>query len=132
MIGWSVELSEFDIRYQLRGAIKSQCLAEFSANLTPLPDLSAGWTVYVDDSSNKTPSGAGVVLEGSDNLFLKQALEFGIKATNNQAEYKALLVGLNLAYDMGAHQVTCKSDSQVMVGQIKGKFKVIERGSSRS
>jgi len=42
MIGWSVELSEFDIWYQLRGAIKSQCLADFSVELTPLPHLSAG------------------------------------------------------------------------------------------
>jgi len=50
MIGWSVELSEFDIRYESRGAIKSQCLADFSAELTPLPTLSGGWTLYVDDS----------------------------------------------------------------------------------
>ena len=43
MIGWSVELSEFDIRYQLRGAIKSLSLDDFSAELTPLPTLSVGW-----------------------------------------------------------------------------------------
>jgi len=63
MIGWSVELSKFDIWYESRGAIKSQCLVDFSVELTPLPDLSAGWTLYVDDSSNKTACGAGVVLE---------------------------------------------------------------------
>jgi len=42
MIGWLVELSEFDIRYQPRGAIKSQCLADFSVELTPLPTMSPG------------------------------------------------------------------------------------------
>jgi len=111
MIGWSVELSEFDIRYEPRGAIKSQCLADFSAELTPLPTLSGGWTLYVDGSSNKTACEAGVVLEGSGDLLLGQALQFGLRATNNQAEYEALLTGLNLAYNMGAREVTCKSDS---------------------
>jgi len=72
----------------------------------------------VDGSSNKTACGAGVVLEGPGDLFLEQALQFGFRATNNQAEYEALLVGLNLSYDMGAREVTCKSNSQVMVGQV--------------
>jgi len=70
MIGWSVELSEFDIRYELRGTIKSQCLADFSAELAPLPTLSGGWTLYVNGSSNKTACGAEVVLEGPGDLFL--------------------------------------------------------------
>ena len=40
MIGWSVELSEFDIHYEPRGAIKSQCLADFSTELTgPLDQM---------------------------------------------------------------------------------------------
>ena len=126
MIGWSVELSEFDIQYQSRGAIKSQCLADFSAELTLLPTLSAEWTLYVDGSSNKTACGAEVVLEGPGDLLLEQALHFGYKATKNQAEYEALLAVLNLAYDMGAREVVCKSDSQVMVGQVKGEFEVKE------
>jgi len=69
---------------------------------------------------------AGVVLEGLGDLLLEQALKFRFKATNNQAEYEALLAGLNLAYDMGACEVVCKSDSQVMVDQVKGEFKVKE------
>jgi len=80
----------------------------------------------VDDSSNKITCGAEVVLEGPGDLLLEQALHFGFKATNNQGEYEALLVGLNLAYDMGAREVVCKSDSQVMVGQVKGEFEVKE------
>ncbi|XP_068486400.1 uncharacterized protein [Phaseolus vulgaris] len=126
MIDWSVELSEFDIHYQPRGAIKSQCLADFSAELTPLPTLSGGWTLYVDGSSNKTACGAGVVLEGLDDPLLEQALQFGFRATNNQAEYEALLAGLKLAYNMGAREVVCKNDSQFMVSQIKGEFEVKE------
>jgi len=79
---------------------------DFSAELTPLSDLSAGWTLYVDDSLNKTACGAGVVLEGPGDLLLEQALKSGFKATNNQAEYETLLARLNLAYDMSAREVT--------------------------
>jgi len=68
MIGWSVELSEFDIRYEPRYAIKSQSLANFSAELPPQADAPTTWTLYVDGSSNKTSCGAGVVLEGLGDL----------------------------------------------------------------
>jgi len=80
----------------------------------------------VDGSSNKATCGAGVVLEGPGDLLLEQALQFGFKATNNQAEYEAILVRMNLAYDMGAREVTCKSDSQLVVSQIKEEFEVKE------
>jgi len=78
----------------------------------------------VDGSSNKTACGAGVVLEGPGDLLIEQALHFAFKATNNQAEYEAILAGLNLAHDLGAREVIYKSDSQLVVGQIKGDFEV--------
>ena len=126
MIGWSVELSKFDIRYEPRGTIKSQCLANFSTELAPHPDTPAKWVLFVDGSSNKTACGARVVWEGPEDLLIEQVLQFSFKATNNQAEYEAILVGLNLAHDLGAREVTCKSDSQLVVGQIKGEFEVKE------
>jgi len=73
MIGWSVELSEFDIRYESRGAINSQCLADFSAELAPHPDTPSEWVLFVDGSSNKTACVAGVVLEGPGDLLVEQA-----------------------------------------------------------
>ena len=96
------------------------------AEPTPLPTLSSGWTLYVDGSSNKKACEAGVILGGPGDLLLEQALQFGFRATKNQVEYEALLAGLNLAYDMGAREITCKSDSQVKVGQVKGEFEVKE------
>ena len=126
MIGWSVELSKFDISYEPRGAIKSQCLADFATELPKNSGTSPKWVLYVEDSSNKTACGARVVLEGPEDLLIEQALQFSFKATNNQAEYEAILAGLNLANDLGAREVTCKSDSQLVVGQIKGEFEVKE------
>jgi len=102
MIGWLVKLSKFNIRYQPRG------LSSPSA-----------WSTSRLSSHRYPPCRPG-------DLLLEQALQFGFKANNNQDEYEALFVGLNLAYDMGAREVMCKSDSQVMVDQINGEFEVKE------
>jgi len=86
MIGWSVELSEFDIRYEPRGAIKSQYLADFSTELPPQPDAPTTWTIYVDGLSNTTSCDAGVVLEESGDLLIEQALQFAFKATKQPGQ----------------------------------------------
>jgi len=99
-------------------------LANFSAELTLHPDGLTEWTLYVDGSSNKNACSAGIILEGPSDLLVEQALQFAFKETNNQAEYEAILAGLNLAHDLNAREVTCKSDSQFVVGQIKGDFEV--------
>ncbi|XP_068464639.1 uncharacterized protein [Phaseolus vulgaris] len=131
MIGRLVELSKFDIHYEPRDKIKSQCITDLSAELTPQQDLSTGWKVYTDGSSKEMTYGAGAVLEGPGDMLSEQALKFGFNATNNQVEYKAILVGINLAYDMGAREVTCKSNSQLVVNQIKGEFEVNEPSLQR-
>jgi len=58
--------------------------------------------VYVDGSSNNKGTGAGIVLEGPGELLVEQSLQFEFKTSNNQAEYEALIAGLELARDMGA------------------------------
>jgi len=101
-------------------------LADFSAELASQPNTPTEWVLYVDGSSNKNACGVGVVLEGLGDLLIEQALQVAFKATNNQAEYEAILAGLNLAHDLGAREVICKSDSQLVVGQIKEEFEVKE------
>nr|KYP53964.1 hypothetical protein KK1_000129 [Cajanus cajan] len=94
MIAWSVELSEFGIKYESRGPLKAQCLADFVAELTPTSaDEQQVWTLHVDGSSNSKGGGAGIILEGPSHVTLEQSLKFGFKVTNNQAEYEALLAG---------------------------------------
>ena len=78
----------------------------------------------MDGSSNTKGGGAGIVLQGPNDLLLEQALRFGFKPFNNQAEYEALIVGLTLAADMGADTVTCRTDSQLIVGHLDDTFQV--------
>ena len=50
-------------------------------------------------------------MEGSGNQMIEQTLQFAFKATNNQVEYEAILVSLNLIHDLATRDVVCKSDS---------------------
>ncbi|XP_014523638.1 uncharacterized protein LOC106779933 [Vigna radiata var. radiata] len=124
MVGWAVELSEFGIRYEPRGSVKGQHLADFAAEIPMIGHEE--WLLYVDGASGRTVSGAGVVLEGPNGFLIEHSLIFKFKTSNNQAEYEALLAGLQLAKDMGARRVICRTDSQLVVGQMNGDFQVRE------
>ena len=98
MVAWSVELSEFDIAFEPRGAIKAQVLEDFLVEMIVEKGSMevAKWVLSVDGSFNLKGSGAGVALEGPDGVLIDQSLRFEFKASNNQAEYEALLGGMRL------------------------------------
>jgi len=126
MVRWAVELSEFDIQYEPRGSIKGQVYADFVAELSPggEQEVEAGsqWLLSVDGYSNQQGSGTGIVLEGPNGVLIEQALRFAFKASNNQAEYEALIAGMLLAKEMGTQNLLLKSDSQLITGQVSGEF----------
>jgi len=66
------------------------------------------------------------VLEGSGDILIEQALKFEFKTSNNQVEYEAIIAGLNLAIDLEVKKLLCKSDSQLVIGQLKEEFEVRE------
>jgi len=128
MIGCAIELSEFHIQYQPRGAIKSQALADFAAELTPSSagDEHPSLILHVDGSSNERSCGVGVVLEGPDEIVIEQALKFEFKTSNNQAEYEAIIAGLHLAQELEITKLICKSDSRLVIGQLNDEYEVRE------
>ncbi|XP_068466339.1 uncharacterized protein [Phaseolus vulgaris] len=67
-------------------------------------------------------SGAGIILEGPNGVLIEQSLKFTFKASNNQAEYEALIAGVLLAKEMGARVLLAKSDSLLFTGQVTGEF----------
>nr|KYP32101.1 Uncharacterized protein Mb2253c family [Cajanus cajan] len=102
-----------------------QCLVDFVAELTlvTLGDQET-WTLHIDGSSNPKRGGAGIILEGPNGILVKQSLKLDFQATNNQAEYEALLAGLRLAHDIGARNIYCNSDSKLMVAQLAGNYQI--------
>ncbi|HUT58424.1 MAG TPA: ribonuclease HI family protein [Phycisphaerae bacterium] len=74
---------------------------------------------------NPGPAGAGVVIRaGDDGQVLYEAGFFLGHATNNQAEYRGLLKGLKAAADLGASRVDVLSDSELLIRQMTGEYRV--------
>lgn len=85
--------------------------------------------LYVDGASfgNPGPSGIGVVLIVDGESVVTRAEDIGY-GTNNRAEYTALLEGLRTARDRGVTDLTVRSDSQLLVRQMQGEYKVKHKG----
>ncbi|XP_015933177.1 uncharacterized protein LOC107459461 [Arachis duranensis] len=124
MMTWSIELSQYDIRYELRQAIKAQAMADFLVEVTgdPTEETSARWKLHVDGASNQTSGGAGIILESSAGVVYEQSIRFEFPVSNNQAEYEALIGGLALAMEVGATRLEICSDSQVVTSQVNGSY----------
>ncbi|KAL0373261.1 UNVERIFIED_CONTAM: Gag-Pol polyprotein [Sesamum radiatum] len=104
LVKWAVELGEYDIEYQSRRAIKAQVLADFVMEFAgeQAPEVKGAWLLHVDGSSNASNGGASILLQGPDGVEIEVAARLSFAATNNEAEYEALLLGLRLAIEAGA------------------------------
>ncbi len=82
--------------------------------------------VNVDGASKGNPgeSGIGVAIFDKDSNLINEACDYLGVATNNVAEYKALILGLRLSMKYNAKKILFKSDSELMVKQIRGEYKV--------
>ncbi|GFY95426.1 hypothetical protein Acr_10g0008110 [Actinidia rufa] len=82
----------------------------------------AHWILFVDGSSNQHGCGAGLVIRAPSGEQMEYAIRMGFKATNNEAEYEALLAGLRVATELGAQSLEVFSDSQLVVNQVQGDY----------
>lgn len=129
---WTEELSEFDILYQPRIAIKAQALVDFLAKLPNLEltssrameEVQVVWKVFMDGSVGVEGSRVGVFLisPSGEEMWISVCLRF--KVSNNEAEYKAVLYGLQTARAVGPTRVRICSDSQLVTSQIQGSFAI--------
>jgi ribonuclease HI len=139
---WAAELAGFQLDFQPRHAIKSQILADFIAEWTPAPSASGGpnpgtdpprpevkapvftgpyWTLFFDGSARSKRAGAGVVLIDPRGEQLKYMVHLDFEATNNMAEYEALIFGLTAALSLGIRELLVKGDSQLIIRQLRGE-----------
>ncbi|KAK0605695.1 hypothetical protein LWI29_029722 [Acer saccharum] len=130
---WAIQLSEFNVEYLPRTAIKAQAVADFVTEFTE-PSIEVArmmaeqnkkifkWQLRVDGSSNTHGSGARVVVSTPEGDSFECALRFAFKATNNQAEYEALIAGLKVCTVLGADEVEIFNDSQVVVNQVLDEY----------
>ena len=136
---WGTILGAFDIKYIPRTFVKDQVLANLVAEFAELPEeinakqygmdeKSVGlistqypspWKVYVNGAANQRGSGVELVLVSLKKITIEKSLWLGFSATNNEAEYEALLMGMTMVQKMGGKAVEMFSNSKLVVGQVK-------------
>ncbi|XP_074363093.1 uncharacterized protein LOC141703467 [Apium graveolens] len=143
MLKWTVELGQFEVDYKPRTAIKGQALADFVLEFPPHQEVEPGalvvipsteevglerqnsapwWSLYVDGASNGDGAGAGIELISPEAHKIRHATHLAFHATNNDAEYEALINGLKLALEMKVENLNMFSDSMIVVYQINGGY----------
>ena len=130
LIKWAIELSEFDIRYKPKTTIKGHILADFVMEFTSAePAKNAQtetdhsiWKLSVDGAANAQGNGAGLILTSSEGINIEYALRFGFHTSNNEAEYEAVIAGLNLAHSLEVDRLEIYSDCQLVVRQIEDTY----------
>ena len=94
----------------LIGVVSIQC---------PLP-----WELYVDGAANQRGSGVGLVMVSPERITIEKSLRLNFSATNNEADYEALLIGMMMVQKIGGKAVKVFSDSKLVVGQVRGDLEV--------
>ena len=84
------------------------------------------WKLYINGASGAQGSGARVIPIGPSKIQIKYAVKLKYSATNNAAEYEALLTRLKLAVEVRVKHLKVYSDSQLVVNQVKGTYQVKE------
>ena len=102
---WAIELMGAQITYAPREAIKSQVLPDFIAEWTetqlpPKPDDEEYWIMYFDGSVMKTGARVGLVFVSPRNVRMRYLVRLHFPASNNVAEYEALVNGLRIAIEL--------------------------------
>ena len=134
----------FNIKYMPCTSIKGQVLADLVAEFAESPfekevetqhmdGKSVGtitlqeplvWKVYVDNAANQRGFGVGLLLVSPEKITIEKSLRLGFSATNNKAEYEALLMEMAMIQRIGGKIVDMFSDSRLVVGQVKGELEV--------
>nr|CAN62505.1 hypothetical protein VITISV_010653 [Vitis vinifera] len=121
MLQWAIELSEFGIEFQPRLSMKGQVMADFMLEYSRRPNQhqesskQEWWTLLVDGASCSSGSGVGLLLQSPTGEHLEQAIRLGFSASNNEAEYEAILSGLDLVLALSVSKLRIYSDSQLVV-----------------
>jgi ribonuclease HI len=120
---WAVELMGETISFAPRKAIKSQVLADFVAEwvdtqLPTAPIQPELWTMYFDGSLMKTGAGAGLLFISPHKKHLRYVMRLHFPASNNVAEYEALVNGLRIAVELGVRRLDARNDSQLVIDQV--------------
>jgi ribonuclease HI len=122
---WILALSEFELKFESAKAIKGQIIANFiTEHRDPSIDLLeiTPWALFFDGSSCGKGGGVGILLISPRGEMFEFAIPIQPTVTNNQAEYEALLRGLQYLREAGAVSVEVYGDSKLVIKQLNGQY----------
>ncbi|XP_075669115.1 uncharacterized protein LOC142638898 [Castanea sativa] len=134
---WGTILGAFDIKY-IKGQVLADLVARFakpsiveeeekqnmdgkSIGVVSLQEP-LSWRVYVDGAANQRGSGVGLVMVSLKGIVIEKSLRLGFLATNNEAEYEALSVGMTMVQKMERKALEVFLDFRLVVGQVEGEL----------
>ncbi|KAL5566386.1 hypothetical protein UlMin_029550 [Ulmus minor] len=141
---WILALSEFDIRVVSPTAKKSQALAELlaifpiaggdlvndevpgEAHEVAVIEEEQKWQLMFNGAAAAGKGGIWIVLIGPEAQVITKACKMMYGCSNNEAEYEALITGLELAASKGIKHLAIRGDSRLVIQQLKGEFAVKE------
>jgi ribonuclease HI len=120
---WACELGAHDIEFRPRTAVKTQTLVDFVSEWTEQqvpdnPEATEVWRMYFDGSLKLQGVGAGILFIAPGGEQLKYVFQLLFPASNNAAEYEALIQGLNITISLGVKSLMVYRDSLVVIIQI--------------
>jgi hypothetical protein len=124
---WACELGAHDIEFRPCTAIKTLALVDFVSEWTEQqvpdnPETIEVWQMYFDGSLKLQEAGAGILFIAPGGEQLKYALQLLFSASNNAAEYEALIHGLNIVVSLGIKRLMVYGDSLVVISQINKEW----------
>ncbi|KAL0437742.1 UNVERIFIED_CONTAM: Retrovirus-related Pol polyprotein from transposon opus [Sesamum radiatum] len=137
---WSIVFNQYEIEYVPQKAIKGQALANFLAD-HPMPteweisddfpdedvfsiEILPAWTMFFDGAARTDGAGAGVVFISPEKQALTYSIVLNKLCSNNIAEYQALIIGLQMASEMGIIEMEVYGDSKLIINQLLNIYEV--------
>ncbi|KAL0290426.1 UNVERIFIED_CONTAM: hypothetical protein Sradi_7050500 [Sesamum radiatum] len=136
----SIMFNQYEIEYLPEKAVKGQAFANFLAD-HPMPTeweilddfpnddvfsikILPPWTMLFDGASQSNGAGAGVVFVSPEKQVLTYSIVLSELCSNNVAEYQALIIGLQMALEMGILEMEVYGDSKLIINQLLNIYEV--------
>jgi ribonuclease HI len=128
---WALALTEYSLTYKPLKAVKGQIVADFIADHSALETPqnyvdSEPWKLYFDGSKHKHGVGIGILIISPSRIPTKFKYKINGFCSNNEAEYEALITGLEILLDLGARNILIRGDSELVLKQLTKEYKCIK------
>lgn len=135
---WAYALVEYDLAYESLKSMKGQIVANFIVDhrvdngMELISYLSVSpWKLYFDGSACREGQGVGIVLISPRGAIFETSVRLEYFCTNNQAEYEALLLGLQILESMEVKNIEAFGDSLLVVQQVSGIYQCLDGSLNR-